>query len=379
MSNERSLSPDASDRDVATATLQGLTTPPPDWPATLTAHPEWLTLSTLRGLLMAAHDDLDRDPPRSAQVAKLVLALLPFVNISDGQEIVATTIAGTAWKEYGNAVRLLGEHQHALRAADRAIQLFSSNDALIGDRAAATVLKAHVLHDLGDSEAGLRLLDEAASVFAATGEDRRELQTIIMRGLILYECKNFVAAQQAFDFAFLLAERLNDTRELARLANNRGHCALQLGDLVGAWDLLIEAVTAFAAQRMETELPRAHWGLARLMRAHTAPGDTVADLQRVADAFEARGMTVEAASVLLEVANVLSGDEAQRDQVHLICSRLADIFARTSMPREAVAALAHLRQEALAGDDLLTGGISDVRSYFRKLRTTVAPTFAPGH
>lgn len=356
-----------------------LALPPSRWRRALAAHPEWATLSTLRILLAVAHDELDSAARRSASLAKFVLSVLPSIPVPSDAHLLVTTIEGTAWKEYGNALRASGQQPRALTAANRAIRLFSKSDALIVDRAAATVLKAHTFHDLGRAAAALVLLDEAAAVFASAGEERRLLQTITLRGIFLFETKHFVPARDAFDCAFLIAERLGDRRELARLYNNRGHSALQLGDPVAAWDYFLQAATLFAEQGMTSELPRAQWGLARLMRSHTDASETVADLHRIYATFERRGMLVEAATVLLEIASILAADAAHRHQVRALCSRLVELFAQTHMPSDAIAALAHLRQETLADDDLLGSGIVEARNYFRQLRMHAAQPFVAGH
>lgn len=347
------------------------------WHRAVAARPEWMTLSTLRDLLAVAHDDLDRDPKRSARIAKFVLNALPRIAVPADAMLACRKIEGTAWKEYGNALRMAGQQRRALTAANHAIRLFAATP-LVSERAAATILKAHTLHELSRSDEALRLLEEAAATFSATREERRSLQTLNLRGIILFECKQYTAASEAFDAGFAIAQRLGDQRELARLYNNRGYCALQGGDLINAWDLLVQAAVLFAEQGMDAELPRAHWGLARLMREHATNRERVADLQRIYDVFAHHGMTVEAATVLLEIATTLAAEPSEREYVRTLCVQLVALFEQTQMPPDAIAALTHLRHDALAEADMLESGITRVRNYFRQFRTHAAP-FVPGH
>lgn len=360
-------------RDAVTA-LSAL--PLRQWHRAVAERPEWMTLSTMRDLLAAAHDDLDGNPKRSARIAKFVLDVLPRIAVSADAMLAYRKIEGTAWKEYGNALRMAGQQRRALTAANHAISLFSATP-LVVERAAATILKAHTLHELSRSGEALRLLDEAAATFTARGEERRSLQTLNLRGIILFECHQYKEAGAAFEAGFTIAQRLRDRRELARLYNNRGYCALQKGDLVSAWDLLVQAAALFAEQGMDAELPRAHWGLARLMREDAATGETVADLRRIYDVFTRHGMVVEAATVLLEIATTLAAEPNQHDHVRTLCVQLVALFEQAQMPPDAIAALAHLRHDALAEADMLGSGITHVRNYFRQLHTH-AP-FVPGH
>jgi hypothetical protein len=372
------LNRDADFARVALKTL--LHTPRHEWRALLVAHPPWVTLTTLRGLLAHAHDQLDREPLDAIVVARFVLRRLGRLHLATEADLQRIIVAGTAWKEVANALRVTGRQRRALDAAARAMTIFGTNDALAADRAAAMILRGHIQHELGDSDAGLRWLDEATVILQQRGEEHRVLQTMMLRGIILYETKAYAAASDLFAAARVIAQQLGDKRELARIENNQGHCALKLGKPVAAWDHLVAAATGYIAQGMTTELPRAEWGLARLMQETATPTVTAAELQRVYAAFAACGMVLDAANVLLEVAMILSKDEQHRDQARALCEQLDALFATTNMPKEAHAALAHLRENALSETQDIVAEVVQVRSYFRQLRDAKGGTaFALGH
>jgi tetratricopeptide (TPR) repeat protein len=372
------LNRDADSARVALETL--LHTPRHGWRALFVAHPRWGTLTTFRGLLAHAHDQLDHDPVDAVVIARFVLRRLGRIDVAGEADLQRIIVGGTAWKEFANALRVTGRQRRALDAATRAMVIFGTSDALAADRASAMILRGHIQHELGDSEAGLRWLDEATTILQERGEERRVLQTMMLRGIILYETKCYAEASDIFAAAHVISQQLGDKRELARIENNQGHCALKLGNLVAAWDHLVAAATGYVAQGMTTELPRAEWGLARLMQETAAPAVTAAALQRVYTAFAARGMVLDAANVLLEVATILSKDEQHRDQTRALCEQLGALFATTNMPQEAHAALAHLRENALKEEQDIVAEVVQVRRYFRQLRDTKGgPAFAPGH
>jgi tetratricopeptide (TPR) repeat protein len=353
-----------------------LRTPRLLWDALFAQHADWLTATTFRGLLSHAHDQLDNDPVDAAVVTRFVLRRLGRLH-ADG-DLPLAIISGTAWKEFANALRVTGRQRRALGAAAMAMGIFGTNDALAADRAAAMILYGHIQHELGESAAGLRWLDDATVILQQRGEERRVLQTMMLRGIILYDTKYYAEASDTFAAAYVIAQQLGDKRELPRIENNRGHCALKLGDVVAAWDHLVNAATGYIAQGMTTELPRAEWGLARLMQETAGRSVTIGELQRVYAAFAARGMVLDAANVLLEVAMILTKDEQHRQQARALCEQLDALFATTNMPKEAHTALAHLRENA-RGEEL-AADVVQVRNYFRQLRDTKAGlAFAPGH
>ena len=87
---------------------------------------------------------------------------------------------------------------------------------------------------------------------------------------------------------------------------------------------------------------------------------------------------MEAATVLLDIASLLSQEPGQESRVRALCAQLATVFSRTTMPKEALHALDHLRREAI--EDAPIGDLLQVRNFFRHLRDAGADAvFVPGH
>jgi tetratricopeptide (TPR) repeat protein len=348
------------------------------WRQALHAHPEWVTISVLEALLEHAREEIDRNPATARRITGLVVHFAPAVPVPPGRTILRVALCGTAYKDHGNALRRTGRVDLALTAANLALRILAEDDTLIVERASALVLKAHVQHDRGRHAEAFGLLDESASIFARRGETRRHLQTIILHGIFLFERDNPAGALAQFRIARPIAEALGDQRELARILNNTGHCALKLNDLPAAWDYLVQAAAAFASERMEAEIPRAQWGLARLVSSRE-PAEAVADLRKIYTVFSSRGMVVEAATALLEIATILVQEDHNKPIVRTLCNQLGDLFAATTMPAPALRALAHLQSQALGTNDALIADVTHVRNYFRHLQQPTPPVFAPGH
>ncbi|HEY2094720.1 MAG TPA: hypothetical protein VGJ81_22910 [Thermoanaerobaculia bacterium] len=331
-------------------------------------------LTFLRAILTQAHEDLDREPRRARLLTSIAIRAVRLITPRNSS-VPAQALAGIAWKERGNALRATGRIRRAGIAAEYALTRLGGSDALIVEHASALILKAQIEQDLGHDKTAIQLLELAGATFQQNREHRRYLQTIMLRGIIEYEAKDYPRARATFDAALTAAERLGDDREAARLRNNLGFCALHLRDLVTAWDNFLAAVTGFRALGMTAEIPRAEWGLARLLRDHSTTQELVADLRRVCAEFTQRHMPVEAATVLLEIAAIFVG-ERKFTELRMVCAELHEHVAHADMPLLARNALARVSTDGPL--DVLAADVADARNLLRHIGRDPQPHI-PGH
>lgn len=108
-----------------------------------------LSYGVLTYFVDAAHDDLDRDPRRALLLA--AAAVRGSRGVAAPAPVLQRLMRGRAWKVYSNALRSHGRLRAADIAADKAIRIFGEVPMLTIERTAALMLKALIVHQLGDT------------------------------------------------------------------------------------------------------------------------------------------------------------------------------------------------------------------------------------
>ncbi len=314
----------------------------------LARHPEWHRLGTLNALLLRAREALDVDASVAFELTTFVLAHLAGVRVPAAPAFLRPQLEGTAWKEHGNALFMLGRRDDALDAALRAAELFASSLVLQVDRGSALVLAALVLRAdrrFADAEAALA---ESISIFAEHNEARRYVAAIQTQAMIALDQEDVPRARDRYLRAYEEADRLDDVRERTRILNNLGHCALRLHDLETATDHLSRALSEFTRLRMDGEVQRAVWGIASVERER---GNLDAALVALCGAYPRlldRGLIPDATAVLVDIHDVVVELTSDVAYAHSLCAKLAVTLGRYDVPANVREAVAYL-QATVAG------------------------------
>jgi tetratricopeptide (TPR) repeat protein len=366
------LNADAARAAAAASTL--LAAPVHQWRELLHAHPAWRALRTFRDLLDNAHDQLDDDPRAAYRVTQFVLRELRDYHAPEHAALLERQVRGVAWKEHGSALRACGKPKRALRAATRAVAILGENDALVVEHAAARVLQAHLWHEAHQTPDAITTLIECAAIFSTHHESHRYLQVVELLAIILYHTGDFQQAREFLLRARESATLLGDERELARIFNNLGHTEFALGRAAEAWTHFCTAAAAFSALGMAAEVPRAAWGMARVLRERGGTLLALQGLDGVYRAFRDRGMVLDAATVLLDVAAALLANNAAAE-ARILCAEMVTLFTRAGYHDQAVRALDYLRTCAQRPQDSLADSINNVRMFIIRLQNDSRATF----
>lgn len=370
---------------VATAALI-LDLPARDWYARAQTLRARLTFGALDYFLEVAREDLDRDASRSYTLSVIVVRCSRELAAPAHADYFRASLRGRGWKEHGNALLMLGRFRHAHQAACRAVRIFDGHSALLVERTAALVIKAFTWHKLDHTAEAARLLRECNAVFLRLGEESRSLQVAIMEGAMLFDAGKTEDARSAFLGARVIAERLRDLRELARILNNLGQCELSLKNIDAAIQYTCAALELFEQQGMIGERQRAFWILARIQREHGRVREAVAELLQVRRELVARGMMIDAALAGLDLIELLAATD-EHDLVKQEAETLVRVFTEAGMQRNARIALAYLVEQAkLQGESSTDEGrllwqqdLQRVRIFMTGLRTAPESTFTAPH
>jgi tetratricopeptide (TPR) repeat protein len=252
-----------------------------------------LAPSALEALLDVAHRELDDDPGRALATTAFVLEQL------EGP-VPPASLCGRAWKEHGTALYMAGRYEEALQASERAGTILANDPALAADRGTALLLTALVKNALLQREAALALLDECAAIFAAHHQIDRSLKALELRGIVLFDLGRDQEALATFHQALAQAEALGNERELARIENNIGRCALKAGNFAEAMRYVQRAAFRFKELGMDAECTRAFWCRAKIDQAQGRTDEALAELGRVIQEFKKLGMYSMAEKVMIE-------------------------------------------------------------------------------
>jgi len=334
--------------DVATAALRELLGHPhAKWKDVLEAHPEWCRFGTFEALLSEANAELYRDPRVAQTIIELVLSYAGTLKVDEGAELLKPLLTGLALKEYANARYTQEDYDGALETIEKALQTFADQPALEVERAAALLVYAQVLHKKQRTTDELNAIRDAAKIFEDHYHYRRQEMALEICGEILMEQKEFLAAQEVYQAAYAVAERLiDDPIAMLRLDNNLGLCALYLHDLEEARYRLTKAFTGFEQRRLYGAMHPTLFNLAREARAR---GEWEEALETMHDVYAQcldRNMPRAAAQVLVELADVVTELTQKTVYAGTTCRRLAEMMiADDRLPSNIRDAVEYLRNE----------------------------------
>ncbi|WP_374600956.1 diguanylate cyclase domain-containing protein [Niveibacterium sp.] len=167
--------------------------------------------------------------------------------------------------ETGSAARIAlltmrGTYQTNANQPDAALATAATLDALASQdaKAAALIVRAHVVRMKGDLSRALELAEQARTTLATNGDSRQGFRLEMMHGALLLELGRQADALAAYQNALSLAERLNSKVRVFRALDSMATLFVDAGEL----DKAIEAnrkATRYAQELAEAPLLAQSW------------------------------------------------------------------------------------------------------------------------
>jgi tetratricopeptide (TPR) repeat protein len=346
----------------------------------------WKDVSRKRGfrtagavlvLCSAANAACERDPLHALNLADAALAIATSFNETEHYlSVKVHQLTGHAWKERANALRYLGRFSIALDALDQAKREYERADANPWDLALLLYTRGIVLYRSARASEAEQCADEAAVIFAATGDRARYVHARMLRASVRYWRQDFAGARDDYRALLDRANEQGDDLLAARLSSAAANCELDLGNARAAEPALFEALLIFEREGMETEAARVRWALARvpLVEGHFA----VAISQLRASRIECKrlGLANDEAYIALDLVEALVATGADMRDVQKICRDVFATFKAAGMVNEALTALAYLR-EATRARTITTQKVRHVRRFLLRLEDQPTLLFDP--
>jgi tetratricopeptide (TPR) repeat protein len=338
-------------------------------------HSEYATAGAVRVLSEAANTACERNPLHARRLAEAAVVIAEKLSTTDYPQDMVHSLRGLAWKECANALRFLAEYPAALDAVDRAEHEFSRNGPGAYELASLAYIRAVVFTYMDRLNEATRQAEESARISAAYGDTDAWMRARSIEAGVLFYRSKFAEAARAFEQLRAYAESNEDDLGMARHAYHMATCFLELGDAEQATPLLLDARRTFLNRDLPTWVIRTDWMLGVMTRISGRVVESVPRLRDVQKRCEALGMAEEAANITLDLIESLLIIGRVRE-ISTLCSEVMRFFRRSGKLRQALTAVAFLK-EAAAHGDIRVETVQHVRSFVRRLERLPDLLFAP--
>jgi tetratricopeptide (TPR) repeat protein len=341
-------------------------TPPSEW-SSLADVPELQSSAAVEQLIEEVRKRAERTPTDALTLAEVATTIAESLPTSSYPAVVLAQVQATAWKERAHALRYLSRFQDALVAIETAEERLRGFPSVAFDRAVVQLAKATILHFVNRASEAYELLREGRQTFRDHGDTKNLLLAGMLEGVFLYNEKRYAEAHEIFTEILPVARRSQDRESLARIENNLGHCAIEVGDFRSANIHLSNGIALFNDIGCPVEATRAERGAGLLMiaKGHVSAG--LAYLRNARRSFASYGLPEEAAICGVEIVEVLL-ERGEASESSRLAQQIASEVASAGLSDRAVTALHYLNERILEGDADVMTHVRDVHTYLRSLQ-----------
>jgi len=344
-------------------------TPTEEW-SRLAEMPDLRNNAALEQMSEEVRRRLHRKPREALAIANLSASIAESLAPSQYPSVVLAQLRGNAWKDRASTLRYLARYDEALEAAERGEEALAPFASLEHDRAVIRMVKGMILAQQEQFEDAHQILSESRRVFREFGDTKRYIQAGMAQANMLYREDRYNDSSELLQDLLHDAISSDDLEAQARIHNNLGHSASQLGDFASANIHFSEAVAKFTDLGFVAEVPRTAFGAGVLL---IGKGQITAGLARLREArqeFTAAGMVDEAGLCALRIVETLieCGEDTAARQ---LTQDVIDEFTAAGLDARAITAIARLR-DAIEVDDATAETVRTVHAFVRDIGTSTA-------
>jgi tetratricopeptide (TPR) repeat protein len=316
---------------------------PEDRDARLHVEERFRTWSLAELFLERSRETATRNPQGAEELARLALVLADRLSAALYGRDRIEDLRARAWSLVGNARRVRSDLKGAAEAFRVARSHLSPDAADPRERAAILDREASLRRDERRFDEAVALLKDAIETFRGLGEKHLEGRSLVNLAVVHHHAGDLERAIVLLQEALPL---LDPEREPRVLLNARHNLAFYLAG-AGRFE---EALAAYREARpLYREFPepwvenRRRWVRGRILRGlgRTAAAEKL--LLKARDGFVDEGIPYDTALAALELATLYAEQERTADLKRL-AGEMVPIFSSLSIHREALAALAVLKQ-----------------------------------
>lgn len=305
------------------------------------AHPD-----LVKHLVDASHALRYQDPARMLHLAEMARQAAASCDLeAAGSEGRLSDVRAQSWRQYGNALRVLGrlsEAEEAFVTAKRYLEA-GTRDPL--QRARLSTQAASLRYFQRRFAEAIELAEEAGQVYEELGETHSFASSMVQKAIACLYAGEAEDAVRVLNQAIPLIDADGDPHLLLAACHNLVRCYIDLGRPEQALSIYFE--TRVLYKRFPDPLIRLRlaWQEGQLLRdmGHLQAAEGV--LLQARQGFVERQLHYESALISLDLAAVyvrLQSDQA----LHHTVAETIPIFRALGVDREALASLLQLRQLA---------------------------------
>jgi len=347
-------------------------TPREEWPR-LATRPDLRNSGALNRLETEVSTRLEKEPQEALLLSDLAASIAETLPPDSYPPVVLAQLRAHAWKDRAQALAYIGRYPEALEALDRAEGQLSFG-SLTHDRARIRYLRALTLQKVNRFEESRAMLAECRAVFRDFGDDRLQLFCGIAEGIQLYRERAFQAAYDVFISLIEVARALGDGVSEARLLNNLGYCAIEVGAYTAARIHLSEATARFTERGLTIEAVRSDMTFGRLLVQTGQIDAGLRHLHAARGAFLMHGLSEDAGVCGLFIVEAFMASDRYTDAADLTDEITAQ-FSGSLLNERALVAVRHL-QSAFARHVATVEIVRRVRVFIDALQTDPSLEFA---
>lgn len=324
-------------------------------------------------LVERSFDVTIRDPEGAEAMARLALQVSDRLDLERYGGTLIEDLRARTWAHLANARRVRSDlpgAEEAFRSARSHLER-GTQDAL--ELAILLDLEASLLRDRRDFIRAADQLRRAVAIFLKTGELHRAGRSLVNLSTVHWTAGEL---EMAIPVLYRAADLLDPEQEPRLLLCARHNLILYLADLgrvSEAWNLYREARQFYRQFPDAWTQNRRRWVKGKIIRGLGQLQQAESLLLAARDGFISEGIPYDTAIVSLELAT-LYAEQGRTADLKRLAEEMVPIFASHQIHREALAALAFLKQAAEAERASLAV-ISGVASFVRQAQHDPALRF----
>lgn len=337
--------------------------------------PRFRTWGLVELLVERSREMCTRVPARAEEMARLALKVLDHLDAGRYRAGLIEDLRARAWAHLGNALRVASDLQGAEQAFTTARGHLDRGTGDPIERAVFLDLLASLRRGQRQFQEAETSLRQALSIFRRAGDRLRAGRSLVKLSTVLNYAGRTEESIPVLREALELIDPEEDPRLLLCAWHNLIFVHADAGRFEEAWEMYLQARPLYRSFPDSWAQNRRKWARAKILRGLGRPTSAELLFRSARDGFVTEGIPYDTALVSLELAT-LYAEQGRTADLKRLCEEMVAIFASRHIHREALAALAFLRQAAEAERATLEV-VTRVAEYLRRAEHDPALRFEP--
>lgn len=288
-----------------------------------------------------------RDPAHGEELGLLALRLSEFLDANRYGAGLIEDLRARAWAHVGNACRVRSDLQAAEEAFTTAYQHLQAGTKDFLERAILLDLEASLRRDQRRFEDAFRLLRRAVAIFLQNNQQHRAGRTLVNLATVHHHVGTPAEGIPLLHQALDLIDPEQEPRLLLCARHNLVDYLTGTGRFLEAQKFYREARSIYRSFPDAWSQNRRKWVKGKIVRGLGQAEQAESLFLAARDGFVAEGIPYDTALVSLELAT-LYAEQGRTADLKRLAGEMMPIFSSLNIHREALAALAYLKQAAEA-------------------------------